>query len=76
MSQAAVGAADHEEVRMDNLGAKQGQLDRKSGSQIAGNLTPPSEKKSANGEGDTVSSHQAVNQSVNASNGHAVHRCP
>ena len=51
--QAAAGAHDHEEVNMDTLGKSSG-VDKNVQSQIAGNLSPPSESKAANGESDTV----------------------
>ena len=55
--QAAAGAEDHEDVNVDDaLGNKtSGNFERKSPSQIAGNLAPPSESKGANGESGMVS---------------------
>lgn len=50
---AAAGAHDHEEVNMDTLGKSSG-VDKNVQSQIAGNLSPPSESKAANGESDTA----------------------
>ena len=55
--QAAAGAEDHEDVNIDDaLGSKtSGNFERKSGSQLAGSLAPPSESKGANGESGMVS---------------------